>query len=395
MRKVFEACILDHLKPLVKLSAEQGGFRESRSCYDQVETLQLAIKQQRQRPHQRPHLAFLDIKAAYDSVPRSELWRRLGALEVPSPVVGILRALFDHNSAQLVVGGKRSPAFDLPAGVLQGSVLSPLLYSVYIDPLVEKLRAGPLIPFTHLDGGLNSLLYADDVVLVARNGRHLKRLLEIAQEDSLARGYRFSPTKCAVISNDNVPKRLYNADVPSVQSFCYLGMDMTAAGVDEIAHAKPRIGKAEAAAKSLARVGARSANLSARCLSQLYKCVVRPGLEYGLPLLVNRKTALSLVNKCQMRILKHAVGLPLNSLNLFVEALTSCPPMEVRQKLLRHTRQQRIRSRWNSNWWMEDALIVARKGWLGEDLEEDQSLPHLETEKLVLLNDPFIEPTDQ
>ena len=63
-------CLLDRLKELIPLSAEQGGFREGRSCYDQAEALQLAIEQLRQRPGQRPHLAFLDIKAAYDSVHR-------------------------------------------------------------------------------------------------------------------------------------------------------------------------------------------------------------------------------------------------------------------------------------------------------------------------------------
>ncbi len=94
-------------------------------------------------------------------------------LGVPDSIVGILRALLDHNSAQLVIAGKRSPAFGLPAGVLQGSVLSPILYSVYIDPLVTKLKSGPLVPFTQMNGVINCLLYADDIVLIAKSGRHL------------------------------------------------------------------------------------------------------------------------------------------------------------------------------------------------------------------------------
>ena len=395
LRKIFEMCLLDRLKEVVPLSAEQGGFRAGRSCYDQVEALQLAVKQLRQRPAQRPHLAFLDIKAAYDSVPRGELWRRLGALEVPSPLVGILRALFDHNSAQLVIGGKRSPEFGLPAGVLQGSVLSPLLYSVYIDPLVEKLRSGPLIPFQEIEGGLNCLLYADDVVLIAKSGRHLKLLLELAEEDSLARGYRFSPTKCAVISNDNVPKRLYNADVPSVKSFCYLGIDFNASGVDEIAHAKRRAAKAEASVKSLNRIGARSSVLSARSLVQLYKTIVRPGLEYGLPLLTTKKGALVILENHQLKLLKEMMRLPRFSLNDLVFGLTACPPMRVRQTVLRFSRLQRLRGRWSTEWWVDDLLVVARKGWEGEDFPEDRSLPRPGTEKLVILNDLFIEPVDQ
>ena len=43
------------------------------------------------------------------------------------------RQLFDHNSSQVVVNGRKSNPFFIEAGVLQGSVLSPCLYSIFID----------------------------------------------------------------------------------------------------------------------------------------------------------------------------------------------------------------------------------------------------------------------
>ena len=110
-----------------------------------------------------------------------------------------LRSLFDHNSAQLVVSQHRSNPIALPAGVLQGSVLSPLLYSIYLDPLVERLRAhGPRVPLPN-SSGINALLYADDIALIASSPRDLRRLLAIAEEDSLER----SPSKCVVVCMDH------------------------------------------------------------------------------------------------------------------------------------------------------------------------------------------------
>jgi hypothetical protein len=50
-------------------------------------------------------------------------------------LLDIMRALFDHNSAQLVLSQKRSRSFSMRAGLLQGSFLSPLLYSIFLDPL--------------------------------------------------------------------------------------------------------------------------------------------------------------------------------------------------------------------------------------------------------------------
>lgn len=110
-------------------------------------------------------MAFLDIKAAYDSVPRGELWRRCVDIGLDAVSIESLRSLFDHNSAQLVL--------------LQGSVLSPLLYSIYLDPLVDSLRShGPSV---HIPGSqiqLNALLYADDIVLVASSCLDLARICE-------------------------------------------------------------------------------------------------------------------------------------------------------------------------------------------------------------------------
>ena len=239
------------------------------------------------------------------------------------------------------------------------------------------------------------MLYADDIVLISKSGRHLSQLLTLAEADSIARGYRFSPTKCAVISNDSAPKRLYGAPVPRVKSFCYLGIDFTASGIDEIGHVKRRASKAESAAKSLARIGARSSVLSARSLVQLFKSVVRPCLEYGLPLLTTKKGALVILEAYQLKILKQMLNLPKLALNDYLYGITACPPLRVRQTVLRYTRLNRLRGRWSTEWWVDDLLVVAKKGWVGEDFIEDPTLPRRGTEKLVILNSMFIEPTDQ
>jgi hypothetical protein len=52
----------------------------------------------------------------------------------------MLRSLFDHNTSRVVIGGEESKEIVHERGLLQGSVLSPLLYSMYIDGLAVKLR---------------------------------------------------------------------------------------------------------------------------------------------------------------------------------------------------------------------------------------------------------------
>ena len=242
------------------LSREQGGFREGRSTIDQIQALDeiLKLSQRRKKP---AHVAYLDIKAAYDSVPRSVLWKRCEQIGVESLVISRLQSLFDHNSAVLAVSQRRSAAFSLPAGVLQGSVLSPLLYSVYLDPLVERLRAeGPSICLPHQGGKINCLLYADDIALIGSSAAALKKLLEIASNDSIARGYRFSPAKCVVVSPGATAQPLYGNLLARQRSFCYLGVEVSSSGVKASSHVARRIIKADKMAASLSSVGARFKN---------------------------------------------------------------------------------------------------------------------------------------
>ena len=63
------------------------------------------------------------------------------------------------------VEGRQSREIDMGVGVVQGSILSPILFNVYINDLPKVLRErhGGL----NINGTkINSLLYADDTVLV-------------------------------------------------------------------------------------------------------------------------------------------------------------------------------------------------------------------------------------
>ena len=223
-RKIFEMCMLQRLQSSgeISLSREQGGFRQGRSTIDQVQCLDKIVKFIGGGQDESVCMAFLDIKVAYDSVPRGELWRQCRDQGLEHVSLSCLRSLFDHNSAQLVVNQHRSSPFGLPAGVLQGSVLSPLLYSVYLDPLVEKLSQGPRMSLPHHSEGVNALLYADDIALIASTPQELRLLLQIAEQDSQDRGYRFSPSKCIVIGSDREVYRLYNTPLIRQSSFRYL-----------------------------------------------------------------------------------------------------------------------------------------------------------------------------
>jgi hypothetical protein len=88
-----------------------------------------------------------------------------------------------------------------------------------------------LIPFEHSNGDLNCLLYADNIVLIAKSSGHLKKLLAAAEADSIERGYKFSLTKCVVVSPGRRVHKLYGSSLERKEVLPYLGMEVSSKGL--------------------------------------------------------------------------------------------------------------------------------------------------------------------
>jgi hypothetical protein len=128
LRRVFEGM-------LVKL-IEQGGFRHDRGTLDQATVLHEWIIQLKKDKRDR-FLVFLDIKSAYDQVDRSLLWEKCNRIQMHPTLLQVLKGLLDDNRAHIAINGSQSPSFPLISGVLQGSPLSPVLYSLFINDIVQ------------------------------------------------------------------------------------------------------------------------------------------------------------------------------------------------------------------------------------------------------------------
>ncbi|KAG1484771.1 hypothetical protein G6F53_013469 [Rhizopus delemar] len=130
-RKLLELSLspwLSSVSPPLDLA--QGGFRPRRSALDQALCLHELMQSYYRRSHRFPVVAFLDIKSAYDTVDRRVIWDALSRSGASSPFLSLLIHLFDDVSVSVLVSDHSSAPFSPVTGVLQGSVLSPHLYSV-------------------------------------------------------------------------------------------------------------------------------------------------------------------------------------------------------------------------------------------------------------------------
>lgn len=116
-------------------------------------------------------LVFRDIKSAYDAFNRSFVWETLRHYISPS-LLSLLRSLFDAIQIEVLLFNANSHQLSPKTGILQGSILSSYLYSVYLNQLPAQLRLQALTPnmlSVEMMPDLNCLLYANDIVFIAKH----------------------------------------------------------------------------------------------------------------------------------------------------------------------------------------------------------------------------------
>ena len=206
------------------IAEEQGGFREQRGCRDQVLTLVLMGQTEIAKAAKDMLVAFIDFTKAYDTVDRGKMWWCLERLGVNGRFLSFLKALYQDSSCRVKV----QEEFGVGIGLRQGCVLSPLLFSLYINGVVTKLHdgkcgvqcGGDMVP---------GLLFADDTSLVATDKEGLEKSLDVLAKWCEEWGVKINVGKSGIMHTRKIVERCdveYKVDgdaIPMVSSYKYLG----------------------------------------------------------------------------------------------------------------------------------------------------------------------------
>jgi hypothetical protein len=212
--------------------AEQCGFRRQRSCTDQLLTLDHVLRSCKQQ-RQKVIALFIDFRKAFDSVPRKLLFARLQQLGFPSKYMQMLSSMYEQAVVSFCAHGDLSDPVPTHVGVLQGDPLSPTLFGVFIDVIIQYISTrchDARVP-TIAGQLLYGLLYADDLVLLSIDEHTTQQLLDALAAFCEEFGVTVNVTKsAAVIFNTTAAVRrrvklLYKGQVwPIEDDYRYLGL---------------------------------------------------------------------------------------------------------------------------------------------------------------------------
>ena len=122
------------------------------------------------------YFAFVDLEKAFDCMPRRVIW-------------WAMRKLGLDTKSKVRVNNLFTDEFEVKVGVLQESVISPLLFIIVLKALSSEFRTGT--PW--------ELLYADDLVIVAETENDLRRKLAVWKEKLEKKGLRVNIGKTKVM----------------------------------------------------------------------------------------------------------------------------------------------------------------------------------------------------
>ncbi len=163
------------------------------------------------------YCCLVDASKAFDRVRHDALFQLLYDRGLPPTIINFLVDSYTRQRVRAAWLGEHSETFNVINGVRQGGVLSPVLFTLYMDELIKELEAaGDGCYIGHMFFG--ALGYADDLTLLAPTVQGLARMLKVCEKFGLQFDIKFNEKKtvCICFSRDKCslnPSVKFNGEI--------------------------------------------------------------------------------------------------------------------------------------------------------------------------------------
>lgn len=309
LSKIFENCLLMRFSDYFFTSDLQFGFKRGVGCRDALSLFSSTV-QYFTNNGSTVSVAALDMSKAFDRVNHYALFLKLMKRGVPICVIKLLSDWYGKVFACVKWGACLSKLVQLATGVRQGGVLSPVLFTIYVNDIISRLedsRYG-----CRVDGRyVGILMYADDLLLISASCSDLRQMIAICESEMRWLDMHFNAGKSCLVRwgprcNRLVASVTLGGTILGIaNSFKYLGITFEAGLKLKVSLTSKKIKFFRAFNYIYACIGASSSPV---CLCHLLQKFCVPILLYGLDAVplsnCNIRTLLSLWRIALFKVFK-------------------------------------------------------------------------------------------
>ena len=265
--------IVEHMTENNLYSKCQHGFRKNRSCVTQLievyDTLTELIDDGK-----NVDIIYLDFKKAFDSIPHERLIMKMKGYGINGLTLEWVRSFLSDRKQRVRIGEKFSSMTNVTSGIPQGSILGPVLFTIFINDLPDAIN-------------VHCKVFADDTKIYESSKKHteiqedLYRMQKWTEEWNLY----FNVNKCKVmhIGKKN-PRQEYYMKIENEKQKLETCTEEKDLGItfDENLRFDIHIDNITKKANQMLGIIRRTFTFMNKVIfSKLYKSLVRSHLEYG------------------------------------------------------------------------------------------------------------------
>ena len=195
--KILDYIIIEYFRNIFKSSdyqfAYKRDFSTSLCTYTVMETIQYYVSR-----GSSVIATLLDCSKAFDRVKYDKLFNILIERGLCPLVTRLLVIMYSRIKGQVKWNNLYSDTFTVCNGVKQGGVMSPLLFTLYMDNLITNITKADVGCYV---GNICSCIfvYADDVILLAPTRKSMQLLLDKCEQFGEEFGLSYNPDKCETV----------------------------------------------------------------------------------------------------------------------------------------------------------------------------------------------------
>ena len=216
--KIISRRLQQHLEEIDFINPWQRAYQKKKEGTEHLHRLSEQLKRAAEKKW-ITYLLLLDVEKAFDSVWQNGLRKKIHQLGLPDQTNRLISSFLTDRTIRIKIGDAISDYVHLAAGTPQGSVLSPLLFIIYVND----------IP---IDAGTNTTQYADDLGLYiqGKNQKYIRGKMQRQinkLEDWCNRWYiklNAKKTQLITLPTQKTELELYGTKIKPTQQGKLLGM---------------------------------------------------------------------------------------------------------------------------------------------------------------------------